>query len=135
MRDKKLDNLIQQLETYLECWKQFNRFISLTRTKKFGPEDEQQFLEVKSVIVQELESILSRIESGTPGREEIHSLITATPSLRYIAETNDSTVRGLENSWHKIYIGWHSVVGQLKVRQRELESQSALSSILGRKKK
>lgn len=135
MRDKKLDHLIQQLETYLECWKQFNRFISLTRTKKFGPEDEQQFLEVKSVIVQELESILSIIESGTPTREEAHALVTAAPSLRYISEMNDATVRGLENSWHKIYIGWHSVVGQLKVRQRELESQSFLSSLWGKKKK
>ena len=39
MRDKKLDQLIQQLETFLECWKQFNRFINLTRARKFGPED------------------------------------------------------------------------------------------------
>jgi hypothetical protein len=135
MRDKKLENLIQQLETYLECWKQFNRSIALTRHKKFGPEDEQQFLEVKSVIVQELESILSVIETGTPTREETHQLIAAAPSLRYIAEMNDSALRGLENSWHKIYIGWHSVVGQLKVRQREVESKSALSAFFEKKRK
>jgi hypothetical protein len=135
MRDKKLNNLIQQLETYLECWKQFNRFISLTRAKKFGPEDEQQFLEVKSIIVQELESILATVESGTPTREETHSLVTAAPSLRYISEMNDAALRGLENSWHKIYIGWHSVVGQLKVRQHELESKSAFSGLLGKKKR
>jgi hypothetical protein len=134
MRDKKLNNLIQQLETYLECWKQFNRFIGLTRAKKFGAEDEQQFLEVKSVIVQELELILSIIETGTPGREETHALIAAAPSLRFVAEMNDSALRGLESQWHKIYIGWHSVVGQLKVRQRETESKSALSSLFGKKK-
>lgn len=135
MRDKKMENLIQQLETYLECWKQFNRFIGLTRAKKIGPEDEQQFLEVKSIIVQELESILAVIENGTPTREDIHGLISSAPSLRYVGEMNDSGIRGLENSWHKIYIGWHSVVGQLKVRQREGESQSALSSFFGSKKK
>jgi hypothetical protein len=134
MRDKKLDSLIQQLETYLECWKQFNRFIALTRAQKFGLEDEQQFLEVKSVIVQELESILSRIESGTPTRDEIHALIAAAPSLRYISELNDSGLRGLENSWHRIYIGWHAVVGQLKVRQRELSTQSAFAGMFGKKK-
>lgn len=133
MRDKKLDQLIQQLETYLECWKQFNRFINLTRAKKFGPEDEQQFLEVKSVIVQELELILAVVDSGTPTREEIHTLISAAPSLRYVGEMNDGALRNLENQWHKIYIGWHSVVGQLKVRQRHLAAKSPLAALFGRK--
>ena len=135
MRDKKLNNLIQQLETYLECWKQFNRFIVLTRAKKFGPEDEQQFLEVKSVIVQELESILSTVETGTPTREETHSIITAAPSLRHISELNEPSLRSLETAWHKIYIGWHSVVGQLKVRQREVESQSVVAAVFRKKRK
>jgi hypothetical protein len=129
MRDKKLDQLVQQLETYLECWKQFNRFISLTRAKKFGPEDEQQFLEVKSVIVQELELILSVLDSGTPTREDTHALVSAAPSLRYVSELNDSGLRGLENQWHKIYIGWHAVVGQLKVRQRTLAAKSPLAAL------
>ena len=135
MRDKKLNNLIQQLETYLECWKQFNRFLVLTRTKKFAPEDEQQFLEVKSVIVQELESILSTVETGTPTREETHSIITAAPSLRHISELNEPSLRSLETAWHKIYIGWHSVVGQLKVRQREVESQSVVAAVFRKKRK
>src|ERR1041385_7237387 len=103
MRDKKLDQLIQQLETYLECWKQFNRFINLTRARKFAPEDEQQFLEVKSVIVQELELILSVIEAGTPTREETHALISSAPSLRYVSEATDGVMRTIENHWHKIY--------------------------------
>lgn len=133
MRDKKLDQLIQQLETFLECWKQFNRFINLTRARKFGPEDEQQFLEVKSVLVQELELILSIVDNGTPSREETHALIAAAPSLRFVSELNDSALRGLENQWHKIYIGWHSVVGQLKVRQRHLAAKSPLAALFGKK--
>ena len=133
MRDKKLDQLIQQLETYLECWKQFNRFLGLTRSRKFGAEDEQQFLEVKSVIVQELELILSIVDTGTPTREEVHTLISTAPSLRSISEMNDSALRNLENQWHKIYIGWHSVVGQLKVRQRTLAARSPLAALFGRK--
>lgn len=129
MRDKKLNHLIQQLENHLECWKQFNRCLNLARTRKFGSEDEQQFLEVKSIIVQELELILSIIETGTPGREEVHTLIAATPSLRYISELNDSGLRGLENQWHKIYIGWHSVVGQLKVRRQNNPAAFPFSSL------
>ena len=36
MRNKKLDRVIQQMENYLECWKQFNQFVILARGKKFG---------------------------------------------------------------------------------------------------
>jgi len=131
MRNKKLDQLIQQMENYLECWKQFNHFLTLSRGKKFGPEDDSQFLEVKSIIVQELELILSAIEVSNPTKEEIHALVGNAPSLRYLSETNEGAIRNLENQWHKIYIGWHSVLGQLKVRQRNEQSKSAFASMFG----
>ena len=50
-------NLSSSSRNYLECWKQFNYFVNLARSKKFSAEDENQFLEVKAVIVQELELI------------------------------------------------------------------------------
>ena len=133
MRDKKLDHLILQLETYLECWKQFNRYLGLARNQKFTAEDEQQFLEVKSVMVQDLEVILSIVDNGTPGRDETHALISAAPSLRYVSEQNEGSLKTIENQWHKIYIAWHSVVGQLKVRQRQLAHRSPLAAFFGKK--
>ena len=134
MRDKKLDQLIQQMESYLECWKQFNHYVNLARAKKFGPEDDNHFLEIKSLIVQELELILVAIESGTPTREDVHNVIGGAPSLRSVSELNDSGLRVLESQWHKIYIGWLSVLGQLKVRQRQLASKSAFSSLFEKRK-
>jgi hypothetical protein len=47
---------------------------------------------------------------------------------------NDSGLRNLESQWHKLYIGWHSVLGQLKVQQRQLESRSMLGSFFEKKK-
>src|ERR1700722_453664 len=135
MHNKKLDQLIVQLENYLECWKQFNYFVNLARSKKFTPEDENQFLEVKSIIVQELELISAAIECSSPSREEVHSLISSAPSLRYVAESNEGNLRGLENHWHKIYVGFQAILGQLKVKQRELESRSYLTSFFRKKKK
>ena len=134
MRNKKLDNLIVQLENYLECLKQFNYFVNLSRGKKFGPEDENQFLEVKSIIVQELELISAAMECSSPSREEVHTLISSAPSMRYVAESNEGNLRGLENHWHKIYVGFQAILGQLKVKQRELESKSVISSVFGKKK-
>ncbi len=135
MRNKKLDQLIDQVENYVECWKQFNNCVNLARAKKFSPEDDSQFLETKSVLIQELELILAAVEVSSPTREEIHTLVGEAPSLRYLSEMNEGALRNLENQWHKIYIGWHAILGQLKVRQRSEEGKSAIGSMFGKKKK
>ncbi len=134
MSNKKLDALIQQMENYLECWKQFNQFINLARSKKFSLEDEEQFLETKSVIIQELELILDAVEVNSPTKEEIHALIGNAPSLRYLSEMNEGALRNSESQWHKIYIGWHAILGQLKVRQHSEPDKSGFSSLFGQKK-
>ena len=135
MQPKQMQQLIQQLENYTECWKQFNHFLNVARGKKFGPEEESQFLEVKSVIVQQMEMILAGIEAGAPSKEEVLTLIGSAPSLRYLGEMNDSALRNVESQWHKLYIGWHSVLGQLKVQQRNGESKSLLGGLFDKKKK
>lgn len=135
MHNKQLDQLIVQLENYLECWKQFNYFVGLGRAKKFTAEDENQFLEVKAIIVQELELISAAVElSSGPSREEVHSLISSAPSIRYLSDSNEGNLRALENHWHKVYVGFQAILGQLKVQQRKLASQSLLSSFFGKKK-
>ena len=134
MRHTKLDQLIDQMENYLECWKQFNQYLNLARAKKFNPEEDGQFLEIKSVIVQQLELILASVEVVSPTKDEIHSLVGNAPSLRYMSEMSEGALRNLENQWHKIYIGWHAILGQLKVRQREEGSKSGFSSMFAKKK-
>jgi hypothetical protein len=133
--NKKLDQLVARLENHLECWKQFNRFVNLARGKKFNAEEEHEFLEIKSVLVQELELILSSVEATSPSRQEVHDLVGNAPSLRYLSELNEGVLRNLENQWHKIYIGWHAILGQLKVRMNDDESKSGLSSMFSKKDK
>ncbi len=134
MSNQKVDQLVDQVENYIECWKQFNSFVSLARTKKFSPEDESQFLETKSVLIQELEIILATVEVASPTREEIHALIAEAPSLRFLSEMNEGALRNQESQWHRIYIGWHAILGQLKVRQRGEKSKSGIGSVFGKKK-
>jgi hypothetical protein len=135
MDQKKLDDLIVQIENYLECWKQFNHFIVVARSKRYSQDDESQFLELKSVLTQELELILASVECNSPTKEEVLSLVSTTPSLRYLADQNDASLRNIENHWHKIFIGWQSILGQLKVQQRQVEPKSSLwSSLFGKKK-
>ena len=124
MTAKELNQLVTQIETHIECWKQFNHFINTARGKKFGPAEESHFLEIKSIIVQEIELIYAAIEVASPTRDEIHALIGNAPSLRYLSEQGEGALRGLESQWHKVYIGWHAILGQLKVKQRTVENKT-----------
>ncbi len=124
MNTKEINQLVTQIESHIECWKQFNHFIAVARAKKFTAADDNHFLEIKSIIVQELEIIYASIEVQSPTREEIHALITNAPSLRYLSEAGEGALRGLESQWHKIYIGWHAILGQLKVKQLSEEHKA-----------
>jgi len=124
MTAKELNHLVAQIETHIECWKQFNHYINVARTKKFGPAEENHFLELKSVIAQELEVIFASVEAASLSRDEIIGLIGNTPSLRHLSELNEGALRNLETQWHKIYIGWHSILGQLKVKQTTEETKT-----------
>jgi hypothetical protein len=134
MASKKLDQLVDQVENYIECWKQFNQFVALARAKKFSHDDENQFLETKSILIQELELIMAAVEVVSPTREEIHAVVGDAPSLRYLSELNEGALRNLENQWHKIYIDWHSILGQLKVRQQGESAKTGLGAMFGKKK-
>ncbi len=119
MQKQNIEELIAQVENYLECLKQFNQFLSRARDKKFGAEEETQFLEIKSVLIQQLELILSVVQSETMSREDVHGMIATAPSLRALSDFNDGTLRGVEAQWHKIFIAGQCILGQLKVKQRE----------------
>jgi len=133
MSKNNVEQLILRMESYLECWKQFNTFMTMARSKKFTPEDENQFLEIKSVITQELELILCSIDCGPVSREDVHSLIDSGPSIRFLSEMSDNALRSVENQWHKLFIGLQSILGQLKVRQGQVESKSLMKSWFGGK--
>ena len=132
MTKTNVDQLILRMESYLECWKQYNTFMGMARAKRFSQEDENQFLEIKSVITQELELILSSIDCGPVSRDDVHALIAAAPSIRFLSEMNDNSLRAVESSWHKLFISLQSVLGQLKVRQQQIESKSLMKSWFGK---
>ena len=89
------------------------------RDKKFSTEEEVQFLEIKSVLIQQLELILATVQSENMTRDDVHNMISTAPSLRALAEFNDGSLRGVESQLHKISIAGQCIIGQLKVKQRE----------------
>ena len=135
MSTKALEELTQHVENYIECWKQFNNFINLARAKKFTVEDENHFLEVKSVLIQELELILAAMEVSSPTKEEVHNLVASVPSLRFLSESQEGVLRNIEAQWHRVYISWHAILGQLKVQQQAEDGKTPLAALFGKKSK
>jgi hypothetical protein len=44
---------------------------------------------------------------------------------------NDNALRTVENNWHKLFISLQSLLGQLKVKQGQVESKSVMGSLFG----
>lgn len=132
MTAKRLQDIITRMENYLECWKQFNHYLGLARFKKFTLDDENQFMEIKSVITQELEIILTVTAGAQVSRDDVHNLMGAVPSMRALSEGNESVLRNVENQWHKIFINWQSILGQMKVQQKQLENKGFFASLVGK---
>jgi hypothetical protein len=132
MSANRLQDVIVRMENYLECWKQFNHYLGLARFKKFTLDDENQFMEVKSVITQELELILAVMDGAQVTREDVHTLMTSVPSMRFLSESNESVLRNIENQWHKLYISWQSILGQMKVRHKQTENKGFFAALVGK---
>jgi hypothetical protein len=132
MSYKNVEDFILHIEAHVECWKQFNHYVNLARDKKFTPEDEAQFLDLKSLITQGSESIAAAEVKGGPRKEDIVGLFSATPSLRYLSDMSD-TIQTVEGQWHRIYLTLQSLLGQLKVQQNKAEETKGGWSLFGRK--
>jgi hypothetical protein len=131
MSNSTLDDFILYLETYIECWKQFNHYVNLARTKNFTAEDETQFLEVKSLVAQGLEVILAAVEQGGPRKDEVMALINGAPSIRHLCE-HENSIATVESQWHKTFLMMQSLLGRLKVQQQKQEGEWTWSSLFGK---
>ena len=131
MHYKSIEEFVLHLENYIECWKHFNHYVNLAREKKFSRDDENQFLEVKSIIAQGQEAIAASAEKGGPKKEEVNSLFSNAPSLRFLSEMPDA-VQTVEAQWHKIFLSLQSLLGQLKVQQNKVEKGGGWS-LFGKK--
>jgi|GEM_PF-572942 len=115
MSSKNLEEFILHLEAHIECWKELNHCINLARDKRFTAEDEAMFLDLKSLITQGTEVIAASDIKGGPRKDEVLTLFSAAPSLRYMAEMSDSFA-SVEGQWHRIYLTLQSLLGHLKVQ-------------------
>jgi len=132
MNNPTLDDFILYLETYIECWKQFNHYLNLARQKNFTPEDEARFMEMKCLILQGLEVLKEAVEKDRLNQFEITSLVEAAQSLRYLAD-HDRSLSIVESQWHKGFLNLQSLLGRFKVRHQKQEGGWSWGALFGGK--
>ena len=132
MNHPTLDDFILYLETYIECWKQFNHYLNLARQKNFTPKDEARFMELKCLIVQGLEVLKDAVEKDRLGPFEITSMVEAAQSLRHLAD-HERTLSIVESQWHKGFLNLQSLLGRFKVRHQKQEGGWSWGALFGAK--
>jgi hypothetical protein len=126
------NDIVVWVENHLQSWRQIPHYIGVARGKTFDAADEDQFLELKGVIVQELEMILASGECHWPTKDDVHEMMNNITSLRYISQLNDGALGNVEHQWHLIYIRWHATLGQLKVKYKEVGARDSRPGFLHR---
>ena len=133
MKDKQLEKNIQKLEAFLETWKQFNHYLQRAfRGETFTDEDEDAFLDLKSVIAQEYETVLMSLAPDVERDEKALRILVDTPSLRSIKDASEGMARRVEAEWHATFIKLQTALGRLKGRRIQLASVSTAGVVFGR---
>jgi hypothetical protein len=133
MKDKQLEKNIQNLEAFLETWKQFNQYLQRSfRGETFTDDDEEAFLDLKSVIAQEYETLMMSLAGEIERDEKALRILIDSPSLRSIREASEGLARRVEAEWHSTFIKLQTALGRLKGRRIQLASVSTASVMFGR---
>jgi hypothetical protein len=128
MRDRNLERNIRRVEAFVEAWKQLSQF--LDRGFRGGPftgEEEAAFLDLKSQIAQEYETLMVMLASQADRDDRAFRLINGVASLSSFKELPDGTSKKLAAEWHGTYMGLQALLGRLRGRQEQLRSVSSFA--------
>ena len=139
MRDQELETKLRLLTLQLDNWKKLHDFITygLDKAKPIiSAEQERQFTEIRSHLLQETEHIFGRLDILGELSGKLMNVLQRGSSVRGIRELSNDDVRRLEMDWNTVFTKLGVVQGQLKAQRKTLAGQTIfrhhLNRILGR---
>jgi len=139
MRDQELETKLRLLTLQLDNWKKLHDLITygLDKAKPIiSAEQERQFTEIRSHLLQETEHIFSRLNILGELSGKLMNVLQRGSSVRGVRELSNDDVRRLEMDWNGVFTKLGVVQGQLKAQRKALAGQTAfrhhLNRILGR---
>lgn len=134
MRNPELERQLRLLTLQVENWKKLHDLMTygLDKSKPIiSAEQERQFTEVRSNLLQETEHILSEVALLDLSGKAMNVLQRAA-SVRAIRELPNDEVRRLESEWNVVFTKLGVAQGQLKSRRQQLTRQTGLAYYLNR---
>ena len=139
MRDQELETKLRLLTLQLDNWKKLHDLITygLDKAKPIiSAEQERQFTEIRSHLLQETEHIFSRLNILGELSGKLMNVLQRGSSMRGVRELSSDDVRRLEVDWNTVFTKLGVVQGQLKAQRKALAGQTVfghhLNRILGR---
>jgi hypothetical protein len=128
MRDRNLENHIHRLEALIDNWKQFSQYLDRGfQQQNIAPEDESAFLELKSQIVREFETLMTLLAVGTDRDERPLRLVNVVTSLQAIRDLPEGTAGRIATDWHHTFMGWQALLGRLRGRQAQMAAMNSFA--------
>jgi hypothetical protein len=135
MRDKQLETKLRLITLQLDSWKRLHDFITYGLDKArpiISAEQERQFTEVRSHLLQETEYVFHALSTVSELSGKSMNVLQRASSIRSVRELSNDEVRRLEAEWNGVFTKLGVVQGQLKARRKDLASQSPVQYYLGR---
>jgi hypothetical protein len=128
MRDKKLETKLRLVALQLDNWKKLHDLITygLDKAKPIiSSEQERQFTEIRSNLLQETEYILRELNIVSEVSGKAMSVLQRGVSVRGVRDLPSDEIRRLETDWNGAFTKLGLMQGQLKARRKQLAEQSA----------
>jgi hypothetical protein len=127
MRDRVLEKNIARVEAFVDRWKQLSQSLDRGfRGGDFTAEEEAAFLELKSTIAQEHETLMTLLNAEGMREDKALRLLHSVPSLSSFKELTEGTDKRLAAEWHSTLLSLQALLGRLRGRQIQLAAISSL---------
>ena len=127
MRDKNLETKLRLVGLQLDNWKRLHDLITygLDKAKPIiSSEQERQFTEIRSNLLQETEYILRELNIVAEVSGKAMSVLQRGVSVRGVRDLPNDDIRRLETDWNGAFTKLGLMQGQLKAKRKELAEQS-----------
>jgi len=129
MRNKQLETKLRLVSIQLDNWKRLHDLITygLDKAKPIiSSEQERQFTEIRSNLLQETEYILRELNIVAEVSGKAMSVLQRGVSVRGVRDLPSDEIRRLETDWNAAFTKLGLMQGQLKGRRKELAEQSVV---------
>ena len=127
MRDKELETKLRYLTLQLDSWKKLHDFITYALDKAkpiISAEQERQFTETRSHLLQETEFVLRELNLLAELSGKAMNVLQRASSIRGVRELPNEEIRRLEMEWNGVFTKLGVMQGQLKAQRKRLASLS-----------